>query len=83
MASLREFQSGTCSQSIGVSFEGVPKRLSNHSGFRAWTKWHASQTHERMDRVARRKMCLRFRWMDLFGGNSWEKEVEGLQFDAV
>ena len=34
----------------------------------AWTKWHASQTHERMDRVARRNRCLRFRWLG-FSGN--------------
>ena len=51
-APLHEFQSGTCSQSISVSIESVPQRSSNHSGFRAWSKWHASQTHERMDRIA-------------------------------
>ena len=53
-ASLHEFQSGTCSQSTGVSFESVPQRSSNHSGFRAWSKWHASQTHERMDCVKKK-----------------------------
>ena len=42
IASLHEFQSGTCSQSIGVSIEGVLQRVSNHSGFRAGTKCHAA-----------------------------------------
>ena len=46
------------------------KRLSNHPGFQAWTKWHASQTHERMDRVARRKRCPRFRWLGFSGSDS-------------
>ena len=42
-------------------------------GFRAWTKWHAAQTHERMDRVARRKRCLRFRRLGFSGNDSWRK----------
>ena len=43
---MHELQSCTCSQSIGVSVEGMSQRLSNHLGFQAWTKWHASQTNE-------------------------------------
>ena len=35
-----------------VSASKVCRKGPNHPGFRAWTKWHASQTHERMDRVA-------------------------------
>ena len=40
-----------------MNVEGVPQRLPNHLGLRACTKWHASQRHERMDRVTRRKKC--------------------------
>ena len=29
------------------------------------------------------KRCLRFRRLDFSGNDSWEKEVRGLQFDAV
>ena len=59
------------------------QRLPNHPRFRAWTKWHASQTHERMDRVARRKRCLRFRWLGFSGNDSWEEKIGGCQFDTV
>ena len=45
IASLRELQSGTCSQSSAVSVQGVPARNFNHPGFRGRTKWHASQTN--------------------------------------
>ena len=52
IASLHEFQSGTCSQSSGVSIKSMPEKVSDHSGFRAGKKWHVAQTHERMERVA-------------------------------
>ena len=48
-------------QSVGVSVKGLPQRASNHSGCRSWTKWHASQTHGRMDGFASRARRLRFR----------------------
>ena len=69
IASLHEFQSGTCSQRILDSELGQSGMLHKHAN-----EWIG---------LREEKGVYVFRRLDFSGNDSWEKEVEGPQFDAV